>query len=68
MDINIDDLPFVVYACFVLHNYCEMNGESVNEEKVQSAIAYERDFQSVTTSRETEGKKVRRTLTKYFDP
>ena len=75
MDINIDDLPFVIYACFVLHNYCEMNGESVNEEKVQSAIAYERDFQPVTTSRgyatgcdETEGKKVRKTLTKYFDP
>jgi hypothetical protein len=23
MDINIQDLPHVIYACFVLHNYCE---------------------------------------------
>ena len=25
MDINLGDLPNVIYACFVLHNYCEMN-------------------------------------------
>ena len=25
MDINLYDLPNVVYACFVLHNFCEMN-------------------------------------------
>ena len=24
MDINMDELPCVVYACFVLHNYCEL--------------------------------------------
>ena len=35
MDINLDDLPFVIYACFVLHNYCEMNKESINDDKVQ---------------------------------
>ena len=22
MDINMDDLPFVIYSCFVLHNFC----------------------------------------------
>ena len=32
MDINLTDLPAVIYACFVLHNYCELNGESVSEE------------------------------------
>ena len=30
MDINLDDLPTVIYACFVLHNYCEMNKESIS--------------------------------------
>ena len=25
MDINLSDLPHVIYACFVLHNFCEMN-------------------------------------------
>ena len=24
MDINLCDLPNVIYACFVFHNYCEM--------------------------------------------
>ncbi|XP_011405215.1 PREDICTED: protein ALP1-like [Amphimedon queenslandica] len=23
MDKNMDDLPFITYACFVVHNYCE---------------------------------------------
>ena len=23
MDINLDDLPTVIYACFILHNYCK---------------------------------------------
>ena len=25
MDISLDDLPNVIFACFVLHNYCEIN-------------------------------------------
>ncbi len=50
MDINIDELPFVIYACFVLHNYCEEHGEKINEMELSSAISYERDFQPPTTS------------------
>ncbi|XP_019856419.1 PREDICTED: protein ALP1-like [Amphimedon queenslandica] len=23
MNINLDDIPFIIYACFVVHNYCE---------------------------------------------
>ena len=45
MDINIDDLPFVIYSCFVLHNFCEMNNESISTDKVSDAIRYDRDFQ-----------------------
>jgi hypothetical protein len=72
MDINIQDLPHVIYACFVLHNYCEENGESIGEECVSQAVAYDRNFQPSATpirdSSEVEGKKVRRMLTCYFDP
>ena len=75
MDINLDDLPNVIYACFVLHNFCEMNGETIGENNVQSTIAYDRDFQPATAtnryttdSNETEVKRVRRLLTNYFDP
>ena len=41
MDINIDELPYIIYACFALHNFHEFNNESVSEERVRSAIAYE---------------------------
>ena len=74
MDINLDDLPFVIYACFVLHNYCELHNESINEETIKMAITYDRDFQPPlstnrsSSSNETEGKRVRRALTEYFDP
>ena len=46
MDVNLKDLPYVVYFCFVLHNFCEVNGESVMEEKVETAIQYDHAFQS----------------------
>jgi hypothetical protein len=76
MDINIDELPFVIYACFVLHNFCELNGESIGENAVHNAIAYDREFQPASSSRysavtggdESTGRAVRRILTKYFDP
>ena len=30
-DLNIRDLPCVIYACFVLHNFCEEHNETVGE-------------------------------------
>ena len=71
MDINICDLPNVIYACFVLHNFCETNDDTISEEMTQSAIAYDQQFQPHARSgpsNETEGKKVRQILTKFFDP
>ena len=75
IDINIDELPFVVDACFVLHNFCEINGEWIGEGKVVASKEHEGNFQPVTTSNnirtqclEAEGKKIRRRLTRFFDP
>ena len=31
IDINMDDLPYVIYSCFVLHNFCELNNESLGD-------------------------------------
>ena len=50
MDIIINNLPYVIYACFVLHNFCEINGESVSDSTVQRAITYDREFQPERTS------------------
>ena len=49
-NININELPFVVYACFVLHNFCEISGERIGEDKVAASMEYERKFQPVTAS------------------
>ena len=75
MDINLDDLSFVIYACFVLHNFCEVNNESTVADKVRNAIKYDRYFQPTTAANryrivasEAEGKRVRKVLTKFFDP
>lgn len=73
MDINMSDLPNVIYACFVLHNFCELNNESLPAEPAASAQAYDREFQPATeplanSHNESEGKKVRRILTEFLDP
>lgn len=71
MDINLEDLPFVIYACFVLHNYCEIHKGTVNEQSMHDALEYDRNFQppstSVGTHDDTEGDRVRRILTKFLD-
>ena len=73
MDINLSDLPTVVYACFVLHNFCEVNKESISDERVRAVMEDDQSSQpsiqrTPIQSNETEGKRVRRVLTKYFDP
>ena len=50
MDINLMELPHIIYACFVLHNFCELNNERIPEDKVSSAIDYDREFQPSTTA------------------
>ena len=50
MDINIDDLPMVIYAYFILNNYCEINKECVHDELVRSSVLYKRDFQPATAA------------------
>lgn len=30
VDINLNDLPLIIYARFVLHNYCEANRDMID--------------------------------------
>ena len=79
MDINMGDLPYVIYSCFVLHNFCEAHKEAVDARSVQAAIRGDKTSQPSTEpptecdilptiSNEVEGKRVRRVLTQYLDP
>ena len=51
MDINIDDIPTVIYACFVLHNFCEINKESISEEQVRAVAESDKRSQACTLCR-----------------
>lgn len=75
MDINLDDFPYVIYACFILNNFWEHNNETISEDKVSTAIDYDREFQPPpqtnsfwTDCNEVEGKRVRTLLTTFFNP
>ena len=48
MDIKLDDLPTVIYACFVLHNYCEIksNNNCMNDDIIQNQIQLEQNMQN----------------------
>ena len=54
MDINLDDLSTVIYSCFVLNNYCEINKESISDEQVRTTMNSERESQS-RNQRTTQG-------------
>ena len=64
MDIRLSELPKIIHACFVLHNFCEMMGEMIGQHKVDAALNYDKEFQPPTFSgykvnnNETGGKKV----------
>ncbi|XP_017276303.1 putative nuclease HARBI1 [Kryptolebias marmoratus] len=74
MDINLRDLPHVIYTCFVLHNYCEDSEETVDEQALWEAMQADRDSQpppqcsDYMSDSNEEGRRVRRVLTKYLDP
>ncbi|XP_060759475.1 putative nuclease HARBI1 [Neoarius graeffei] len=71
MDINLDDLYYVIYACFVLHNYCELQKEPLPESSVTAARQYDQEFQppaAADKTHEAEGRRVRRVVTMFLDP
>ena len=47
IDLKITAVPIVVYACFVLHNFCEKNKRYVDEdlvhEQIRSAMVFSDD-------------------------
>ena len=72
MDINLNNLPDVIHASFILHNYCEMNGESIANESVGKAISYEREFQPAAPNAKNQGstarsKQIRKVFVEYFN-
>ena len=59
MDIPVEKLPNIIYACFVLRNFCEEVKGEVDANFVEEIIKL-----SVYTS--LAGRKVREAITSYF--
>ena len=74
MNMKLEKVPTIVYACFVLHNYCELKSCYVDSEQVtvQMELMKKNEFENKNTPNPIyscntdEGEVVRRTLTKYF--
>lgn len=69
MDIPVGHLPNVIFACFVLHNFCEREKVDVDQHVVERVIQEERskikpDRYSYNTPMRT---KVRKAITTYFN-
>ena len=75
MDITPPYLQHVIYACFLLHNFCEIHGESPGEDAVNRTQQNDKITQpelqgnrySLGKSDESEGKRIRNIFVKYFD-
>ena len=68
MDINLENLPTGIYACFVLHNYCGLNRESVSDEQVRSALDIECQLQPENPRSTTQGNESQASKQGDFSP
>lgn len=74
MDIKLDLVPTIIYACFVLHNYCEKNNMYIDEDLVECQIECMKENEArfnnvpdpIYSSDVGEGSVVRRTLTELI--
>ncbi len=65
-DTNICDIPNIVSACCVLHNICELRGESFDDEWIESDSSFSMIRQSASDSVDISGDQIRSALTQYF--
>ena len=71
IDLKLTTVPSVIYACFVLHNFCEKNKSYIDKDSVKYQIdlikTNENEFKNIPdpvySVDEGEGQVVRRTLT-----
>ena len=71
-NINLKDLPNVIYACFVLHNFCEIQKELIHQNDPSNALKNDARLQPQTSGNYTiiinegNGKAIRNTFVKYI--
>ena len=70
MDIPVEKLPDIIYACFMLHNFCEEVKGKVDANFVEKTAQEERcaklSVDKLTSYTSLAGRKVREAKTSYF--
>ena len=46
MDLSIEHIPTVVYACFILHNYCELRKCNLGNDRAMEEVSFEKNHQN----------------------
>ena len=75
IDTDLKTTLNIIYACFILHNFCEMNKKQLLDGIVSTAIHNNRNMQPSTqnycysrgTGNDMKGKKHRKIFEKYFE-
>ena len=50
MHIDMKYLPEVICACFILHNYCEINNDVIANSRVEEAQRFDANFQPILST------------------
>ena len=70
MDIPVDKLPNVMYACFVLHNFCKAQKSEIDPVALEVVMSEERRTHlkqdKLNSCNSTQGKKIRSATTNFF--
>ena len=74
MDLKLENIPTVIHACFILHNFCEKNDVYIDEDQVQTQIELiktnETTFRNIPdpiySCNNDEGEIIRHALTEYI--
>lgn len=72
IDLKLEHVPQIVYSCFVLHNFCEINGTRLDDDHVQRQIELDKQVQpNVAPDRffsynSVDGERVRNVIIAYI--
>ena len=74
VDINMKDLPNVIYACFVLHNFCEVYKKPIARETEIAAKQHDHNIQpscqlngNTASANDVCAKRIRQIFKSYFE-
>ena len=65
-DMHTDHIPLVISACCVLHNLCEIHGESFNDRWIEDNEYQQPTTATLPTSPSNSAQDIRNTLVQYF--